>query len=385
MARSLKIPAEIDALEARAHKGRGAISNPPVRYDSQSTVAVDDGWGSANTRDPVRVNSHPDDEEPPRLATTLTRDASRTVIARNTSPDVPFDRSINPYRGCEHGCVYCFARPTHAYLGLSPGLDFETKLLFKPDAPALLRQELAKRGYRCDVMAMGTNTDPYQPVERELKLMRRILEVLAEFNHPVGIVTKNALVTRDIDILGPMAKKNLVQVFLSVTTLDRRLANIMEPRASTPLKRVAAIRTLNEAGVPCGVMAAPMIPAINDHEMEAILEAAHQAGAQRAGYTVLRLPLEIAQLFEEWLREHFPDRADRVLSLVKQMRGGKIYDSDWSQRMTGTGALAQLIRQRFELAAKKFDFNKFRYQLDVTQFRVPESASGKDTRQMSLF
>ena len=385
MARPLKIPAEIDALAARARKGRGAISNPAVRYDSQTTVTVDDGWRSADTRDPVKVNPHPDDEEPPRLATTLTRDASRTVIARNTSPDVPFDRSINPYRGCEHGCVYCFARPTHAYLGLSPGLDFETKLLFKPDAPELLRQELAKRSYRCDVIAIGTNTDPYQPVERDMKLMRRILEVLAEFNHPVGIVTKNALVTRDIDILAPMARKNLVQVFLSVTTLDRHLANIMEPRASTPARRVAAIRTLNEAGVPCGVMAAPMIPAINDHEMEAILEAAHQAGAARAGYTVLRLPLEIAQLFEEWLREHFPDRADRVLSLVKQMRGGKIYDSDWGQRMTGTGTLAQLIRQRFDLAAKKFEFNKFRYQLDTTQFRVPESASGKDVRQMSLF
>ena len=385
MARPLKVPASIDALEARARKGRGAISNPPVRYDSQTSVAIDDGWGSADERDPVKVNPHPDDEEPPRLATTLTRDASRTVIARNTSPDVPFDRSINPYRGCEHGCVYCFARPTHAYLGLSPGLDFETKLLFKPDAPALLRQELSKRGYRCDVIAMGTNTDPYQPVERELKLMRRILEVLAEFNHPVGIVTKSALVTRDIDILAPMAKKNLVQVFLSVTTLDRHLANIMEPRASTPTRRVAAIRTLNDAGVPCGVMAAPMIPAINDHEMEAILEAAHQAGALRAGYTVLRLPLEIAQLFEEWLREHFPDRADRVLSLVKQMRGGKLYDSDWSQRMTGTGTLAQLIRQRFDLMVKKYEFNKFRYQLDTTQFRVPESLSAKDTRQMSLF
>ncbi|MGE0421147.1 MAG: PA0069 family radical SAM protein [Reyranellaceae bacterium] len=385
MARPLKVPASIDALEARARKGRGAISNPPVRYDSQTTVTVDDGWGSADERDPVKVNPHPDDEEPPRLATTLTRDASRTVIARNTSPDVPFDRSINPYRGCEHGCVYCFARPTHAYLGLSPGLDFETKLLFKPDAPALLRQELAKRSYRCDVIAMGTNTDPYQPVERELKLMRGILEVLAEFNHPVGIVTKNALVTRDIDILAPMARKNLVQVFLSVTTLDRHLANIMEPRASTPTKRLTAMRTLNEAGVPCGVMAAPMIPAINDHEMEAILEAAHQAGAQRAGYTVLRLPLEIAQLFEEWLREHFPDRAERVLSLVKQMRGGKIYDSDWGQRMTGTGTLAQLIRQRFDLAARKFEFNKFRYQLDTTQFQVPESMRAGDTRQMSLF
>ena len=264
---------------------------------------------------------------------------------------MPFDRSINPYRGCEHGCVYCFARPTHAYLGLSPGLDFETRLLFKPDAPALLRQELAKRSYRCDVIAMGTNTDPYQPVERELKLMRGILEVLAEFKHPVGIVTKNALVTRDIDILAPMARKNLVQVFLSVTTLDRHLANIMEPRASTPTKRLMAMRTLNEAGVPCGVMAAPMIPAINDHEMEAILEAAHQAGASAPLHRAAPAAGDRAA-FEEWLREHFPDRAERVLSLVRQMRGGKIYDSDWGQRMTGTGTLAQLIRQRFDLAAR---------------------------------
>jgi DNA repair photolyase len=372
-------------LAARARKGRGAIGNPANRYDSQTTVAVDDGWGSADDRDPAKTNADPDDDEPPRLATTLTRDASRTVIARNTSPDIPFDRSINPYRGCEHGCIYCFARPSHAYLGLSPGLDFETKLLFKPDAAALLRQELSKRTYRCNVMAMGTNTDPYQPVERELKITRSILQVLAEFNHPVGIVTKNHLITRDIDILAPMAQRQLAEVFVSVTTLDRHLANVMEPRASTPAKRIAAIRQLAEAGIPAGVMSAPMIPAINDHEMEAILEAAAQAGATRAGYTVLRLPLEIGPLFTEWLQQHFPDRAERVLSLVRQTRGGKLYDSDWNQRMTGTGPYAEQLRLRFAIATKRFEMNRFRYTLDVTQFKVPPGAADKAAgAQLSL-
>lgn len=374
-------------VAARARKGRGAIGNPANRYDSQSTVAVDDGWGSSDDRDATKANAHPDDEDPPRLATTLTRDATRTIIARNTSPDVPFDRSINPYRGCEHGCIYCFARPSHAYLGLSPGLDFETKLLFKPDAAQLLRQELSRKGYRCNVMAMGTNTDPYQPVERDLKVTRAILQVLAEFNHPVGIVTKNHLITRDIDILAPMAQRQLAEVFVSVTTLDRYLANVMEPRASTPSRRIAAIKQLSEAGIPTGVMSAPMIPAINDHEMEAILEAAAAAGATRAGYTVLRLPLEIGPLFEEWLREHFPGRAEHVLSLVRQTRGGKLYDSDWGQRMTGTGTYAELLRTRFALASKKFEMNRFRYTLDITQFRVPPGAtdSKQDRNQLSLF
>jgi len=380
-------PAAPDApVAARARKGRGAISNPANRYDSQATVAVDDGWGSSDDRDAAKANPHPDDADPPRLATTLIRDASRTIIARNTSPDVPFDRSINPYRGCEHGCIYCFARPSHAYLGLSPGLDFETKLLFKPDAVPLLRQELSKKSYRCNVMAMGTNTDPYQPVERELKVTRSILQVLAEFNHPVGIVTKNHLITRDIDILAPMAKRQLAEVFVSVTTLDRHLANVMEPRASTPARRIAAIRQLSEAGIPTGVMSAPMIPAINDHEMEAILEACAAAGATRAGYTVLRLPLEIGPLFQEWLKEHFPGRAEHVLSLVRQTRGGKLYDSDWSQRMTGTGTYAELLRTRFALATKKFEMNRFRYTLDITQFRVPPGLGGKaDDAQLSLF
>jgi DNA repair photolyase len=378
--------AGVDPVAARARKGRGAVGNPANRYDSQTTVAIDDGWGSADDREPAHANAHPDDTDPPRLATTLTRDASRTIIARNTSPDVPFDRSINPYRGCEHGCIYCFARPSHAYLGLSPGLDFETKLLFKPDAARLLRQELSRKSYRCSVMAMGTNTDPYQPVERELRITRSILQVLAEFNHPVGIVTKNHLITRDIDILAPMARRQLAEVFVSVTTLDRHLANVMEPRASTPARRIAAIRELSAAGIPTGVMSAPMIPAINDHEMEAILEACAGAGATRAGYTVLRLPLEIGPLFEEWLRAHFPGRAEHVLSLVRQTRGGKLYDSDWSQRMTGTGQYAGLLRARFTLAAKKFEMNRLRYTLDTAQFRIPPDLHGKATGgQLSLF
>ena len=379
-------PSPDQAVADRARKGRGAVGDMANRFFRQSTVRIDDGWGSGDDRDAARVNAHPDDVDPPRLATTLTRDASKTVIARNTSPDIPFDRSINPYRGCEHGCVYCFARPTHAYLGLSPGIEFESKLFFKPEAPELLRKELSKKGYRCDVMAIGTNTDPYQPVERELRLMRRILEVLAEFNHPVGIVTKNHLVTRDIDILAPMAKKGLVEVNLSVTTLDRHLANVMEPRASTPSRRIAAIKALADAGIPAGVMTSPMIPALNDHEMEAILDQAAAAGATRANYIVLRLPIEVAPLFEAWLREHYPDRAERVLSLVRQTRGGKLYDSAWGERMRGQGPYAQLLRQRFGVAIRRLGLDQDRYRLDTSLFKVPASvATPVDTRQMSLF
>ena len=380
-------PFEADqALPARAVKGRGAVSNPANRYESTHTVRIDDGW---QTPAPPLESGAPlpdDDEEPPRLQTTLTRDASRTIIARNQSPDIPFDRSINPSRGCEHGCIYCFARPTHAYLGLSPGLDFETRLLFKPEAAAMLRQELASPKYRCDVMAIGTNTDPYQPVERELKIMRGILQVLSETNHPVGIVTKSALVTRDIDILAPMARRNLVEVFVSVTTLDRRLANLMEPRASAPARRLEAIRQLAAAGIPTGVMTAPMIPALNDHEMEAILQEAARRGAMRANYIILRLPLEIAPMFEEWLKAHYPDRAEHVLSLMRQMRDGKLYDSAWGTRMKGTGPYAELLKQRFAAAIRRLDLNRDRYRLDTTQFQPPV-APGKapDKRQLSLF
>ena len=371
-----------DAIPEPVHRGRGALSNETSRYDTDKRIRTTDGWESEALPD--------DDDALPPLRTTLTRDATRTIIARNTSPDVPFDRSINPYRGCEHGCIYCFARPTHAYLGLSPGLDFETKILFKPEAAALLTAELASPKYRCDVVAMGTNTDPYQPVERELKITRQILRVLSDFNNPVGIVTKGQLVARDVDILADMARRNLAEVFLSITTLDKDLARDMEPRASAPHRRLAAIRTLADAGVPVGVMTAPMIPGLNDHEMEAILDAAKAAGATRAGFTVLRLPLEIKDLFQEWLKEHRPDRAERVLSLIRQMRGGALYQSGFGQRMKGEGPIAQLIGARFNAAVKRLGLNLVRYRLDASRFSVPASVRNamvdakRDSRQMKL-
>ena len=365
-----------DQIAEPQHNGRGALSNASSRYDDEKRIRTNDGWDI-------------EDELPP-LRTTLTKDATRTIIARNSSPDVPFDRSINPYRGCEHGCIYCFARPTHAYLGLSPGLDFETRILFKPEAAALLTAELASPKYRCDVVAMGTNTDPYQPVERDLKITRQILRVLSDFNNPVGIVTKNHLITRDIDILGDMAKRNLAEVFLSVTTLDRDLARTMEPRASAPHRRLDAIRELAAAGIPVGVMTAPMIPGLNDHEMESILDAAAAAGATRAGYTALRLPLEIKELFEEWLRANRPDRADRVLSLIRQIRGGELYKAEFGTRMRGEGPIAQLLSRRFAAAVKRLDLNRVRYRLDTMRFAVPAAArtalvdARRDGRQMRL-
>ena len=354
----------------RLPKGRGAVSNWTGRYEQLQEEAFDDGWGEENN------------EDLPKLRTTLTRDTTKTIIARNSSPDIPFDRSINPYRGCEHGCVYCFARPTHAYLGLSPGLDFETKLFFKPDAARLLERELRKPKYDCQVMAMGTNTDPYQPVEKSLRITRSLLEVLAAFNHPVGIVTKSALVLRDLDILGPMAEKGLAQVCVSVTTLDRRLANRLEPRAATPTLRIETIRALADAGIPCGVMAAPMIPALNDAELEAILETARDAGATLASYILLRLPLEIAGLFEEWLQTHVPNRAKHVMNLVYGARGGKAYDSSYGSRMRGTGAYAAMLKKRFEIAAIRLGLNpQDRNGLDTTLFHPPLERDG----QLSLF
>ena len=366
-----------DEIAQPQHNGRGALSNASSRFDDEKKIRTNDGWDI-------------DDDLPP-LKTTLTKDATRTILARNTSPDIPFDRSINPYRGCEHGCIYCFARPTHAYLGLSPGLDFETKILFKPEAAKLLTAELAAPKYRCDIVAMGTNTDPYQPVERELKVTRSILKVLSDFNNPVGIVTKGHLVTRDIDILADMARRNLAEVFLSITTLDKDLARDMEPRASAPHRRLDAIKRLADAGVPVGVMTAPMIPGLNDHEMEAILDAAAKAGATRAGFTVLRLPLEIKDLFDEWLRANRPDRAERVLSLVRQMRGGALYQAEFGTRMRGEGPIAQLIAARFQAAVKRLGLNRIRYRLDTQLFAVPESArtalvdAKRDARQMRLF
>ncbi|CAN0095066.1 unnamed protein product, partial [Discosporangium mesarthrocarpum] len=323
-------------LRDRPRKGRGALSNRAGRFERLASERIDDGWGQPLPPKPAEPDPLDDGIDPfdgtgigddmlPPLRTTVTTDTSRTVIARNDSPDIGFDRSINPYRGCEHGCVYCFARPSHAFLGLSAGLDFETKLFAKPDAAALLRRELAKPGYVPKTIAMGTNTDPYQPVEREMKITRQIIEVLAEHRHPVSIVTKSALVTRDIDILAPMAEQGLASVALSITTCDAKLARAMEPRASSPAKRLDAIRQLSRAGIPTGVMVAPVIPGLTDHELEAILIRAHDAGAERAGYILLRLPRELRDLFDEWLDVHVPDRKRRVLKRIREMRGGDLY------------------------------------------------------------
>jgi len=353
----------VDIIPEKARKGRGAISNPVGRFEPAQRFATDDGWQ-------VQSGDEGDNDTPP-VRTTVLRDATRSIITKNDSPDVNFDRSINPYRGCEHGCIYCFARPSHGYLGLSTGLDFETKILVKPDAPALLAAELSKPNYKPAVIALGTNTDPYQPLEREMKITRGIFETLARFNHPFSLVTKSALVLRDLDVIGPMAKKNLVRVFLSITTLDRHLANTMEPRASTPTRRLAAVKALNEAGVPTGVMAAPMIPALNDDELEAILEAAKAAGARSAGYTLLRLPFEIKDLFAEWLEEHAPLKAKHVLNLIKETRGGRLNDPNFGSRMRGQGVYAELLHKRFQLASQRLGLNKNDWNPDLSQFAVP--------------
>jgi DNA repair photolyase len=342
-------------------KGRGTLSNLSGRFEREHRVLLDDGWGTL-------------EDDAPKLKTTVAIDATRTIIARNDSPDIPFDRSINPYRGCEHGCVYCFARPTHAYLGLSPGQDFESRLFAKPKAAQLLRQELRKPGYQVRSMALGTNTDPYQPIDEKFEVTRDVLKVLRDFRHPVGIVTKSNRVLRDVDILADMAKDNLARVAISVTTLDRELARTMEPRAPTPERRLEAIRELNAAGVPTSVMTAPMIPALNDHEMEAILERGYEAGARHAGYVVLRLPLEIKDLFREWLEANQPGRAGHVMSLIRSMRGGKDYDAEWGKRMKGSGVYADLIAKRFKLACDRLGLNQWWTPLATDLFKPPPAA-----------
>jgi DNA repair photolyase len=354
-------------VEHERRRGRGALTNSSGRYEPLARVAFDDGWSTL--------------EDLPAFKTTVTLDSTRKIITRNDSPDIGFDRSINPYRGCEHGCVYCFARPTHAYLGLSPGLDFESKLLVKPDAAELLARELSAPGYAPRVIAMGTNTDPYQPIERRYQVMRRILEVLDRAGHPVGIVTKSALVLRDLDILARMAERNLVKVALSVTTLDAALARTMEPRAATPLRRLETLRRLSAAGVPTTVMLAPVIPALNDSEIERILEAAHAAGVREAGYVLLRLPLEVRDLFKEWLTENYPDSYRHVFQLIRDMRGGKDYDSAWGKRMKGSGPYAWMIGRRFELACEKLGLNAAKTTLTTKHFRAPKA----DSEQLSLF
>lgn len=349
-----------EAIPSVPRKGRGAISNAGGRFEPATRLATDDGWGSA-------------DAPAPLLDSVFLRDSARSAITRNDSPDIPFDRSINPYRGCEHGCIYCFARPSHAYLGLSPGLDFESRIFVKEDAPALLAAELSKPSYRCQPIALGANTDPYQPVERRIALTRRILEVLHDFRHPVSIVTKSALIKRDIDILADMAAQRLARVAVSLTTLDRGLARVLEPRAATPERRLETIAALARAGIPTAVMTAPMIPGLNDAELEQLLEAAARNGARAAGYALLRLPHEIAPLFEEWLSAHAPGKARHVLSLIRQSRGGNASDSRWGKRMTGTGPYADMLRLRFQAACRRLGLNEGRQdrQLDTKAFRPP--------------
>ncbi|MGX7871853.1 PA0069 family radical SAM protein [Mesorhizobium sp. ORM6] len=348
------------------NRGRSAGINPSGRFEPVSRHVFDDGWSSL--------------EELPPFKTEVQVEKPRTIITRNESPDISFDRSINPYRGCEHGCVYCFARPTHAFMGLSPGLDFRSKLFAKPDAARLLDKELSKDGYQPRTIAIGTNTDPYQPIEKQYRIMREILEVLEARGHPVGIVTKSALVTRDIDILSRMAERGLAKVALSVTTMDRMLARTMEPRASTPTKRLEAIRQLSDAGIPASVMVAPIIPGLTDQEMERILDSARAAGAREAGYVVLRLPLEVSPIFKDWLLRHYPDRYRHVMSLIRSMRDGKDYDSEWGKRMKGAGPYAWQIGRRFEITAKRLGLNAERRTLRTDQF----VAAGKDQEQLML-
>jgi DNA repair photolyase len=351
------VPVGTTVVDIDRRRGRGAVSNASGRFESLGRFIEDDGWNSI--------------EELPSFRTEVQDEQARKIITFNDSPDISFDRSINPYRGCEHGCVYCFARPTHAHMGLSAGLDFETKLFAKPGAATLLEKELSARNYEVRTIAMGTNTDPYQPIERERRITRSILEVLDRTSHPVGIVTKSGLITRDIDILERMAKRDLVKVAFSVTTLDSKLSRSLEPRAATPSLRLKAMRQLAEAGIPVTVMVAPIIPKINDAEIERILEAAHAAGAREAGYVMLRLPREVSGLMREWLAEHRPDALNHVFSLMKSARDGKDYDSRWGLRMTGTGPYAWTIGRRFELAAARLGLNAKRMKLRADLFTRP--------------
>jgi len=350
----------------RPRKGRGATFSPDNRYESLTREALDDGWGGQ-------------DEPPPPLKTTLAKDASRRVITYNDSPDVGFDRSINPYRGCEHGCAYCFARPTHAWLGLSPGLDFESRLFYKPDAVTQLKRELSHRNYRCAPIAVGINTDAYQPVERKRGLTRAILEVLVEARHPFTIVTKSALIERDIDLIAAAAERRQAAVAVSVTTLERGLSRHLEPRAAAPQRRLAVIRRLAEAGIPVSVLVAPVIPVLTDHELETIMAQARDAGARHAGYVLLRLPHEVKDLFADWLAQHAPLKADHVLNRVRETRGGKLYQSQFGTRMRGSGEYAHLIQRRFDLAARRHGFRAWA-SLDCSAFSPPQADS-----QLTLF
>jgi DNA repair photolyase len=356
-----------DFLQTQIIKGRGVNSNASGRFEAERRYQIDDGW--------------PRVAEPPRPRTEVGIDASRSIITANKSPDVAFDRSINPYRGCEHGCVYCFARPSHAYLGLSPGLDFETQLFAKPDAASLLEKAFCKRGYRPQVIALGTNTDCYQPIERERRITRSVLEVFDRFGHPLGLITKSDLVCRDQDILARLAARQLVVVNISVTTLDRELSRRLEPRAPTPAKRLAAIAQLTAAGVPVNLLMAPVIPGLNDHEIENIVSAGAAAGAQSVSHVLLRLPHELKDLFVDWLQAHVPNRASKVLKLIRDTRGGELYQNQWGTRMRGVGAYADLLNKRIEKARRRHDLQARSYDLALDQFAVPV----ENSPQMRLF
>ncbi len=363
-----------DPLSRRPQRGRGAVSNRSGRFERTTRTPFDDGWDSLQSVDACKTHIH--------------LEKARRIINKVNSPDISFDRSINAYRGCEHGCIYCFARPSHSYLGFSAGLDFETQLIVKENAPALLREELSRPGYQARTIALGSNTDPYQPIERHYHITRQILQLMLETRHPVAIVTKSARVLRDLDLLQPLARLGLVRVALSVTTLDRRLARKMEPRASTPARRLAALRELADAGIPTVVMMAPIIPALNDCEIERILQAAARAGAHSAGYILLRLPGEVAELFTQWLHVHYPDRAGHVLSLMREMHEGRLYRANWGERMRGRGVYARLIQQRFHLAARKYGLMREKKQLHSDLFRPPAACRPKASAsgtQLDLF
>lgn len=355
------------SLQGSKPRGRAADSNDVSRFDPYQRCEIDDGWER--------------DDETPVLRTEVSLERPRTIISRNTSPDVPFDRSINPYRGCEHGCIYCFARPTHAYLGLSAGLDFESKLIARPTAPDVLEQELRAKSYRPDTIAIGTNTDPYQPIEHEHKIMRRLLEVLLEYKNPVTVVTKGVLIERDADILGEMGRLGLARVGISVTSLDRHIARKMEPRVPSPERKLKAIRVLTDAGCPVRIMTSPIVPALTDHELEAILECGAKAGAVAASWIMLRLPREVAPLFRAWVNTHFPDRAARIMGRVRDLHGGQDYDAEWGKRMTGEGPFADLIAQRFAIATKRLGLAAKLPPLRRDLFRCPPRTGD----QLSLF
>jgi len=372
----------LSGKHADPRKGRGAGINPEGRFENVTREAFDDGWSQPTAAGEARGERGEADNPLPLLKTHVTAEHAKSIISHNDSPDIPFTQSINPYRGCEHGCSYCYSRPSHAYLNLSPGIDFETRLFAKVNAAELLRRELSKPGYRCEVISLGANTDPYQPIERRWKITRGILEVCAEFNQPVGIVTKNAMVERDIDILAAMAEKRLANVFISCNNLDHDLARKLEPRCPAPRRRLEAIRRLSEAGIPVGVLVAPVIPFLTDHQIEPVLQAAWDHGARAAGYVLMRLPWEVKDLFKDWLERHYPLKAKHVMSRVHEMRGGRDNDPGFGSRMRGSGELADLLARRFDIACKRIGFNGERRNraLDTTRFRVPGRAE-----QLPLF